>query len=117
MAIVRKKVVDIDGAEITIGSLTMDQVEEFIKWSPEGKTLEQMKERAYALIIMALTNASFETATAPWTEARINKEFDLTVFDRLQHEILDWSKLKVVIKAGTIEPQISGPAGEAPAVP
>ena len=117
MAIVRKKVVDIDGAEITIGSLTMDQVEEFIKWSPEGKTLEQMKERAYALIIMALTNASFETATAPWTEERINKEFDLTVFDRLQHEILDWSKLKVVVKAGTIEPQISGPAGEAPAVP
>lgn len=117
MSIVRKKVVNIDGAEVTIGSLTMDQVEEFIKWSPEGKTLADMKERAYRLIIMSLTNAGFGEAGGPWSEDRINKEFDLTVFDQLQKEILDWSKLKVVVKADSTLPQVSGPAGESPAAP
>ena len=117
MAVTRKKLVNIDGAEVLIGSLTMDQVEEFVKWSPEGKSLGEMKQRAYSLIITSLTNSGFEIDAGPWTEERINKEFDLTVFNDLQLAILDWSKLKVFVKDGTAASQISGPAGEAPAAP
>jgi len=115
MSIVRKKAVTIDGAEFVIGSLTMRQVETIVAWSPEGKTVGELKTRAINLVINSFTNAEFMCEAQPWTPERNANEIDSTSFDFMQTEILSWSKLTVV----KTEAGVGGvpAAGEAPAAP
>lgn len=115
MAIVRKKKLDIDGAEFIIGSLTMDQVEEVIKFNPKDKGIEVLRERAEKLVIQSFNNAGFKTPSdTEWDSAAVNREIDLESFNRLQTEILDWSKLKAI---PSVVSDSEATSGEAPAVP
>jgi len=65
MSIVRKKAVTIDGAEFVIGSLTMRQVETIVAWSPEGKTVGELKTRPLTWLLIRLLMLSLCVKHSP----------------------------------------------------
>jgi hypothetical protein len=97
---VRRKVVEMDGAQFTIAPLTLGQLRKYSKDLKEGDTL---MVRGAELVCMGLNNARNGDDDPEWTVDRALDEFDQPLFLRLQEEIAAFSGLR------------SQPAGEPPA--
>jgi hypothetical protein len=97
----RKKLITLDGMDLTISPLNLLQVDELAKSQEPGAEKSEIRARRFQLLLWGLNNAE---PVEPWTEERIQKEFDLLMVGKVTTEILALSGLEstaeVVTSAG-----------------
>lgn len=120
----RIKTLDVDGVDVKLGALSLDQVEEFLEKQRDalglnkaGKEVEGKKPDPEKMVgvwrdflCVGLNNASPD---AKWTPKRIGSEFDLVFYDRLRETLLEFSGLREETK--TLPVISTAPVGEATA--
>jgi hypothetical protein len=85
---VRKKTTSIDGLEIQIASLTVEQVEGFLEQIKDAEKAEngsRIMKLWKEFICHSLNNAQAQDAEK-WTPERLNKEMDTLTIKHLQAE-------------------------------
>lgn len=92
---VAKKTFEHDGVSYTLGRLSYKQVEDFFGGGKKAKFLE--------VAAASLTNGE---GGEPWTDERVQDEFDPQIFDLMMSDIDDFNKLGWKVKKD---------AGETPA--
>lgn len=97
----RKKTVQLDGAEFTIAPLTFKQYRELITERPAEtaapQTADQQWANSWEIICSSINRAGADPA---WTAARCNDELDISTVQWLIDEILGFSGLKRIDPQG-----------------
>ena len=105
MSFLRKKVVELDGATVTVSGLTGEQVDRFLSRQAEIKQMGEGDERtrfekakaftefSEQFVADCINNATGETNGNKMTSERVHKEFDRGFVTHLVSVCLDMSKL------------------------